>query len=40
MAGGRNVAPYEAFEAAYSYAIPEEFRRQGLRLFGFHGSNF
>ena len=36
MAGGRNIAPDEAFEAAYSYAIPEEFRRQGLRLFGFH----
>ena len=26
-------------EAAYSYAIPAEFRRQGLRRFGFHGIN-
>lgn len=39
MAGGRNIAPDEAFEAAYSYAIPEEFRRQGHRRFGFHGIN-
>ena len=39
MADSRNIAPYEAFEAAYSYAIPEEFRRQWLRRFGFHGIN-
>ena len=26
-------------EAAYSYAIPEEFRCQGFRRFGFHGIN-
>ena len=39
MASGRNIAPYEAFEAAYSYAIPEEFRRQWLRRFGFQGIN-
>ena len=39
MASGRNIAPDEAFEAAYSYAIPEEFRRQWLRRFGFQGIN-
>ena len=39
MASGRNIAPDEAFAAAYSYAIPEEFRRLGHRRFGFHGIN-
>ena len=40
MAGCRRIAPDEALEAAYSYAISEQFRRQGHRRFGFHGINY
>ena len=44
---GEGLPPWTCFdtafhsslpEAAYSYAIPGEFRRQGLRCFGFHAT--